>query len=73
MITDLEKVTLLQMAHHAEKRGEHSYARIVRNIVQRLAPDARLVDRTKEVQQAFGTLAPRCEKCGFISCNCSTL
>jgi hypothetical protein len=55
-ITAVEKVTLLHIAFHCDKRGEHSYAAVVRAMVQRLAPDARITDKAEEVQGAFGHL-----------------
>ena len=57
-LTAVEKVTLLHIAFHCDKRGEHSHATCVRQLVQRLAPDARITDKAEEVQGAFGHLTP---------------
>ena len=57
-LTDVEKVTLLHIAHHCDKRGEDSYARIVRQMVQRLAPDVRIADKAAEIDGAFGHIKP---------------
>ena len=55
-ITAVEKVTLLHIAQKCEQRGEDSYARVVRQMVQRLWPDARVVDDAVKIDDAFGHL-----------------
>lgn len=77
-ITAVEKVTLLHIAQGCEQRGEDSYARVVRQMVQRLWPDVRVADDAAKIGGAFGHIVPQkiCPVClgnskpGDCSCVC---